>query len=1038
MRSFTAFNVNPLTNSETLFEYFERYGKIEKLMLLHDDDGEFNGSAGMVFVEPLKDSKILTDRHTIDQYNVRMETNRSNYIEDPGFIGGRANDSSKLYARRISFGTMLNSKTFIEEWITRENVVCYLNYTHRQYNILFNHLDESYKLEYKFKDVDMKVERVGEEIIFTIPLRDPPRYFRRDRMGVQFKPSTVMRGKKYERVTKIPLTQEDAERMKREKEDEDERKKKGDRRPIMPIPTPGILNLSQWIVLRLVFLPPPRFRHAFEEDMEKAADFNLVPRLWASQKPTIKVVQAADLPKPKDHIFRATLGLQYEVLYMLESCISHHYISEYNLTDEFYDILKRADTSILIGILEIIASNKQRIWDPFDEFKSIWTQMEMKVCQKKNPPSHCAYLRKIIVSPTSMYFQPRSLEATNRVVRQYREFSDRFLRVQFVDEGLNRVSASYDQTTQEAIYERIFDVLKCGIQIGATRYEFLAFSSSQLREHGCWFFAPTNELNADAIRSWMGRFSHEKVIAKHAVRMGQCFSSTRPICHLAKDEVEHIPDVERNGYTFSDGVGKISPELAKEVAIHMELKVVPSALQFRLGGAKGVFVMDQALTGRKVQLRPSQIKFESEHLTLEVIRTSTYIHGYLNRQVITILLSLGVKDQVFLDLMDAMLLEINAIMKKPEEAMRVLMSNLDEAGTAMWLASIVEAGFLEKEDPFIVNLLNLFRVNVLKDLKKKAKIMVPQGAYLLGVMDELGVLEEGEVFVQICDTSLGGNRRKIIEGECVVFRNPCFHPGDVRVVTAVNYPELHYLEDVVVFSSKGERDIPSMCSGGDLDGDDYTVYWDPNLIPETKNYEPMDYTAAKPRVVGDVTIKHIIRFFVNYVNNDNLGKIANSHLAWADQCAQGARDPKCITLANLHSEAVDFPKSGEPARMTSDLIVQTYPDFMQKKDREMYQSQKVLGRIYRAIDKADYKNYKNTLMDETIYDTRMYVPGMEIYIKDARRQRFEYNRGLSAIMNHSGVQTEAEIISGYVIKWLKNGKGKSSYEQHDYTMKSVK
>jgi hypothetical protein len=100
--------------------------------------------------------------------------------------------------------------------------------------------------------------------------------------------------------------------------------------------------------------------------------------------------------------------------------------------------------------------------------------------------------------------------------------------------------------------------------------------------------------------------------------------------------------------------------------------------------------------------------------------------------------------------------------------------------------------------------------------------MLPKGAYLLGVMDELGVLEEGEVFVQINDTSLGGKRHQIVEGEVVVFRNPCFHPGDVRVVTAVNRPELHYLEDVVVFSSKGDRDIPSMCSGGDLDGDDYT------------------------------------------------------------------------------------------------------------------------------------------------------------------------------------------------------------------------
>ena len=63
---------------------------------------------------------------------------------------------------------------------------------------------------------------------------------------------------------------------------------------------------------------------------------------------------------------------------------------------------------------------------------------------------------------------------------------------------------------------------------------------------------------------------------------------------------------------------------------------------------------------------------------------------------------------------------------------------------------------------------------------------------------------------------------------------------------------------------------------------DNSVYWDPMLIPPRKNYPPMDYTAAKPRLVEDVTIRDIQRFFVNYINNDNLGQIANAHLATAD------------------------------------------------------------------------------------------------------------------------------------------------------------
>jgi RNA-dependent RNA polymerase len=66
----------------------------------------------------------------------------------------------------------------------------------------------------------------------------------------------------------------------------------------------------------------------------------------------------------------------------------------------------------------------------------------------------------------------------------------------------------------------------------------------------------------------------------------------------------------------------------------------------------------------------------------------------------------------------------------------------------------------------------------------------------------------------------------------------------------------------------------------------------------------MDYTAAPPKMVEEVKIRDIIKFFVNYISYDNLGSIANSHLAQADISNSGARDGKCTRLAQLHSEAV--------------------------------------------------------------------------------------------------------------------------------------
>lgn len=50
------------------------------------------------------------------------------------------------------------------------------------------------------------------------------------------------------------------------------------------------------------------------------------------------------------------------------------------------------------------------------------------------------------------------------------------------------------------------------------------------------------------------------------------------------------------------------------------------------------------------------------------------------------------------------------------------------------------------------------------------------------------------------------------------------------------------------------------------------------------------------------------------MKNDALGRIATLHQTLADQRELGVFDPDCLTLANLHSTAVDFSKTGIPVR----------------------------------------------------------------------------------------------------------------------------
>ena len=89
-------------------------------------------------------------------------------------------------------------------------------------------------------------------------------------------------------------------------------------------------------------------------------------------------------------------------------------------------------------------------------------------------------------------------------------------------------------------------------------------------------------------------------------------------------------------------------------------------------------------------------------------------------------------------------------------------------------------------------------------------------------------------------------------GDVLVTRNPCTHPGDLRVLTAVDRPELRHLVNVIVFSTLGERPNCQMMAGGDLDGDVYFVSWDRDLLkyltPENM-MEPASY--VKPTVLKE-------------------------------------------------------------------------------------------------------------------------------------------------------------------------------------------
>ena len=195
----------------------------------------------------------------------------------------------------------------------------------------------------------------------------------------------------------------------------------------------------------------------------------------------------------------------------------------------------------------------------------------------------------------------------------------------------------------------------------------------------------------------MGDFTDIKVVAKYAARLGQCFSTTRAIQSI-RPRILPVEDVERNGYCFTDGVGKISDIFASMIATEFNLPPsnrAPSAFQFRLGGCKGVLANWPDVKGLEVHIRKSQSKFKAVCSGLEIIRCSQYSPATLNRQTIQILSSVGVPDEVFNRMLSEQLSNYQAAMSDKKTAIDLLSRYIDDNHITMTIADMVLNGFME-------------------------------------------------------------------------------------------------------------------------------------------------------------------------------------------------------------------------------------------------------------------------------------------------------------------------------------------------------
>ena len=179
----------------------------------------------------------------------------------------------------------------------------------------------------------------------------------------------------------------------------------------------------------------------------------------------------------------------------------------------------------------------------------------------------------VTFTPTRMILEGPYATQSNRVIREYEGYEEHFIRVDFRDE--DRLQYRWDREVDGSSFvrERVGATLKQGFVLAGRRFEFLAYSTSALREHSVWFMSPFDlpgrgRITADSIRRSLGNFEGTKLLklpSKYAARLAQAFTATEASINIRRHEWEEVPDLGSEPYLFTDGVGTMSQQLADRI-----------------------------------------------------------------------------------------------------------------------------------------------------------------------------------------------------------------------------------------------------------------------------------------------------------------------------------------------------------------------------------------------------------------------------------------------------------------------------------------
>ncbi|KAH8204622.1 hypothetical protein TruAng_001251 [Truncatella angustata] len=451
-------------------------------------------------------------------------------------------------------------------------------------------------------------------------------------------------------------------------------------------------------------------------------------------------------------------------------------------------------------------------------------------------------------------------------------------------------------------------------------------------------------------------------------RISLGLSRTEPTIILEKSQLRHVPHdiLSPTGKVMNDGIGRMSPNLARQIRDSLCLTETPAGFQGRIGSAKGFWILDVSDRSNDVWLEtyPSQRKWncnfnDEDHRTFEVSSYPQLLASAgLNTQFLPILMqqaSTKRKREALKEYLSDLLIQL---LNDEIEAQRIAMQ--DPLSCSAWVDrnstsrrverlndnQVPRLGSMPRHDEDRIQFFLAAGFNPLKqkmlwdmiwklckdkceELKKRINIKVGRSIYAYMVIDFEGILAEDEVQVSFSSNfkdELSGFSDTLLHGmDILVARSPAHFVSDIQKVRAVFKPELGALKDVIVFPSTGNTPLADKLSGGDYDGDMAWVCWDPDivsnfdsaLVPDGPDLVKEGYLSKQKGTYRDLIEKHQGKATLKFLEDGFDFNMQPSFLGLCtifkeNLCYQrhSYSDATAIRLSTMLSNLVDQSKQG--------------------------------------------------------------------------------------------------------------------------------